>query len=137
MGLAGQWPKTASVSMPEGGLPDKPAILVLSCRIGPIENEVLAGIEEEGVPSVVDRPRGDQDANTLGRLAARRSSLSVGVGIDARGRVSVQHEKLAESLPALSSAGIADLKLARILGHNAARIVVGIPLRVNAESELN
>ncbi|MDV3127459.1 glycerol dehydratase reactivase beta/small subunit family protein [Mycobacterium sp. 21AC1] len=115
--------------MLEGGQPDKPAILVLSCRGGAVENEVLAGIEEEGVPCVVDRPRGDEDADTLGRLAAVRSSLSVGVGIDGHGRVSVHHEKLAESLPGLSSARPADLKLARMLGHNAARIVVGIPLR--------
>ena len=117
--------------MLEGGQPDKPAILVLSSSGGAIENELLAGIEEEGVPCVVERPRGDQDANTLGRVAADRSSLSVGVGIDNCGRISVQHQKLPQSPSGLATDGPADLKAARTLGHNAARIVVGIPLRTD------
>lgn len=115
--------------MLEGGQPDKPAILVLSCGSDPVETEVLAGIEEEGVPCVVERPGGNEDANTLGRLAAHRSSLSVGVGIDRAGRVSVQHEKLPDPCAGLFSGGQADPVTARNLGHNAARIVVGIPLR--------
>jgi hypothetical protein len=122
----------------EGGQPEKPAILVLSCVGGPVENEVLAGIEEEGVPSlverVVERSRQGADAVALARVAAGRSSLSVGVGIDADGRVCVQHDKLAESLPELSSSGAAEPTIARILGHNAARIVVGIPLRAERRS---
>ena len=117
--------------MLEGGQPNKPAILVLSRVTGPIENAVLAGIEEEGVPSVVERPSGNADATMLGRLAAGRSSLSVGVGIDDHGRVSVQHEKLADPPSGLSTVDTADLKSARTLGHNAARIVVGIPLRTD------
>ena len=120
--------------MLEGGQPDKPAILLLSSSGGAIENEVLAGIEEEGVPCVVERPRGDEDANTLGRVAAGRSSLSVGVGIDAHGRISVQHQKLPESPPGLATDGPASPEAARTLGHNAARIVVGIPLRTDASS---
>jgi Dehydratase medium subunit len=124
-------PKTTSASMLEGGQPDKPAILVLSSVTGPIENEVLAGIEEEGVPCLVERSSRPAAANTLARLAAARSSLSVGVGIDDHGRVCVQHEKLAEAPAGLSTVGAADLKSARILGHNAARIVVGIPLRTD------
>jgi hypothetical protein len=118
----------------EGGQAEKPAILVLSRIAGRIENEVLAGIEEEGVPAVVDRPRGDGDARALACRAAGRSSLSVGVGIDADGRVCVQHDKLAEPLPELCSAGAAEPATARILGHNAARIVVGIPLRTELVS---
>jgi hypothetical protein len=113
----------------EGSQPEKPAILVLSCGSESIENEVLAGIEEEGVPSVVERPGGVADAQTLARLAAGRSSLSVGVGIDDRGGVCVQHDKLAEPLPELTSPAAENPSAARVLGHNAARIVVGIPLR--------
>ena len=118
--------------MLEGGQPDKPAILVLSWSGGPIESELLAGIEEEGVPCVVERPRVDEDATTLGRVAAGRASLSVGVGIDVQGRISVQHQKLPESPPGLSTEEPASAKAARTLGHNAARIVVGIPLRTDA-----
>lgn len=115
--------------MLEGGQAEKPAILVLSSAAGRVEDEVLAGLEEEGVPSVVDRPRHDEDARALACRAAGRSSLSVGVGIDAKGRVCVQHDKLAEPLDELSTTDTADPTTARILGHNAARIVVGIPLR--------
>ena len=120
--------------MLEGGQPDKPAILVLSSRTGPVESAVLAGIEEEGVPSVVERPVNHDDADTLARLAAARSSLRVGVGIDSRGRVCVQHEKLVDPPAELSSQGPADLTAARALGHNAARLVVGIPLRTDEMS---
>ena len=129
--------------MLEGGQPDKPAILVLSSGADALEREVLAGIEEEGVPYVVERvvepaepvehvaerPTGGDDARGLAQLAAGRSSLSVGVGIDARGRVCVQHELLAEPPSGLFSSGTAERECARTLGHNAARIVVGIPLR--------
>jgi len=118
----------------EGGQPEKPAILVLSCVAGPVENEVLAGMEEEGVPSVVERPSAGPDATELARTAAGRSSLAVGVGIDADGRVCVQHDKLADPLPELAPPGPAGAATARILGHNAARIVVGIPLRTERSS---
>jgi propanediol dehydratase-reactivating factor small subunit len=125
--------------MLEGGQPDKPAILVISGGGEVIEREVLAGIEEEGVPYVVESPGGEdaaaagEDAHALARRAAGRSSLSVGVGIDDRGRVCVLHQKLADRLPGLSSPEGADRGLARVLGHNAARIVVGIPLRTDEE----
>ncbi|BBZ26938.1 pduH protein [Mycolicibacterium madagascariense] len=114
--------------MREGGQPDKPAILVLSCADGPVERAVLAGIEEEGVPAVVERPRRPVAAPELAVAAAGRSSLSVGVGIDADGGVCVQHDKLPAPLPELVSTGPADAAVARVLGHDAARIVVGIPL---------
>lgn len=120
--------------MLDGGQPEKPAILVLSCSAGPVENGVLAGIEEEGVPFVVERPPAGGDANTLGRLAAGRSSLNVGVGIDDEGRVSVRHQKLAEPPDGLFTDEPADPRSARTLGHNAARIVVGIPLRTRVSS---
>ena len=122
--------------MRDGGQPDKPSIRVLSHAAGPIEIEVLAGIEEEGVPALVERPGGagdpenGDDAAALAGTAAGRSSLSVGIGIDARGHVCVRHDKLVRALPELSSIGAADPATARRLGHNAARIVVGIPLRV-------
>lgn len=121
--------------MLDGGQPDKPAILLLSSLAGLIEDEVLAGMEEEGVPYIVERPAGAaDDAGALARLAAVRSSLSVGVGIDERGRVCVQHEKLGDPPAGLCTQGAADPVAARTLGHNAARIVVGIPLRMRGLS---
>jgi len=120
--------------MLDGGQPEKPAILVLSIAEGPLEKEVLAGIEEEGVPSVVDRPQDGREAVEMATLAAGRSSLSVGVGIDADGRICVQHDKLASPLDELVSSAGAGPDEARVLGHNAARMVVGIPLIIAGAS---
>ncbi|MDG4664035.1 glycerol dehydratase reactivase beta/small subunit family protein [Mycobacterium sp. 236(2023)] len=114
----------------EGGQPEPPAIQVRSAVNSDIEREVLAGIEEEGVPCIVVRPRNAASADDLAREAARRSSLDVGVGIDADGRISVAHEMLREPVPGLVSGGAATPSFARRAGHNAARIVVGIPLRL-------
>ncbi|MGB3482987.1 MAG: glycerol dehydratase reactivase beta/small subunit family protein [Mycobacterium sp.] len=120
--------------MLEGGQPEKPAILVFSQGSGQLESELLAGIEEEGVPSVVERPAGGGDALSLAVAAAGRSSLSVGVGIDSAGGVCVQHDKLPQPLTELTSAPGAEPAEVRILGHNAARIVVGVPLRTSEYS---
>ncbi|AQA06073.1 hypothetical protein BVC93_02640 [Mycobacterium sp. MS1601] len=103
-------------------------MLVISAHAGPLETEVLAGIEEEGVPFVVDRPRVLQGAVEMAVAAAGRSSLSVGVGIDADGRICVQHDKLVGPLEELCSDAHTHPTWARMFGHNAARIVVGIPL---------
>lgn len=116
--------------MLEGGQPEKPAILVLSTAESVTEVEVLAGIEEEGVPYVLERATGDQSAVDLARRAAQRSSLQVGVGADRAGRVAIMHAKLPESVAGLFSEDRATAAEARVAGHNAARIVVGIPLRV-------
>jgi len=116
--------------MLEGGQPVPPAILVLSCGGAHIVNAVLAGIEEEGVPAVLECRNHGPDSRALARSAADRSSLGVGVGIDQYGRVSVQHEKLADAPAGLYSGGPAEPAQARTLGHNAARIVVGVPLRL-------
>ena len=115
--------------MLEGGQPEKPAILVLSAADSAIEIEVLAGIEEEGVPYVLEPTTGDQSAVDLARRAAERSSLEVGVGADRTGRVAIMHAKLPESVAGLFSEAPATPVVARVAGHNAARIVVGIPLR--------
>ena len=115
--------------MREGGQPVPPAILVISCGAASVEHQVLAGVEEEGVPAVLEHRVGGAicgDAHALARAAAAGSSLGVGVGIDAHGGVSVAHDKLAGPTDGLfGGAGSA-----RTLGHNAARMVVGIPLRL-------
>lgn len=114
----------------EGGRSQRPAILVSSSGAAALVREVLAGIEEEGVP-YVELPVSDVDAGAatadLALRAARRSPLQVGVGIGPSGDVCVCHAKVAEpifELPAGSSGVVA-----RTLGHNAARMVVGLPLR--------
>jgi hypothetical protein len=118
--------------MLKGGQPEPPVIVVMCCGAGAVVNEVLAGIEEEGVPAVVEHRRDDQDAHALARLAAQVSTLEVGVGIDALGRISVAHQKVTGATPGLFSGAAAPAEVARALGHNAARIVVGVPLRAVA-----
>ncbi|WP_245234142.1 glycerol dehydratase reactivase beta/small subunit family protein [Mycobacterium sp. PS03-16] len=112
----------------EGGQPAKPAIVVLSAADGPVEHAVLAGIEEEGVPYTVQRVTDGRAAPELARDAAGRAPLGVGVGVDTRGGVCAHQDKLPAPVPGLMSDG-ADPDVARALGHNAARIVVGLPLK--------
>ncbi|MEX5635316.1 glycerol dehydratase reactivase beta/small subunit family protein [Parafrankia sp. FMc2] len=104
--------------------------------------EIHAGMEEEGVPFRTepahsdhsglghhdDHGRGDDhggEAATLAYAAARASALDVGVGVDAHGTICVHHAKLPPAAPALTGPASAG----RVLGHNAARLVVGLPLR--------
>ena len=111
--------------------PEPPVIVVLGAGAEAIRREVLAGIEEEGVPYRVDPPQPpdtDTSARDLAMRAAQRSPLQVGVGIGAGGDACVHHAQLAEYLSELAIVG-GDLGAARALGHNAARIVVGLPLK--------
>jgi hypothetical protein len=112
----------------DGGRPAKPTIVVLSAGCAPIERAVLAGIEEEGVPYTVDRITDRRPATELAPLAAARSPLGVGVGVDSVGRVCVHPDKLATVFAELISRP-GDPVPARALGHNAARIVIGLPLK--------
>lgn len=121
--------------MRDGGQPERPAVHVLSVAAGPVEREVLAGIEEEGVPFVLSRPAGDADADELASTAARVSSLDVGVGIDRHGRVHISHEMLTAPMSDLACDGAACAQAARLAGHNAARIVVGVPLRLSPPTD--
>lgn len=110
--------------------PGLPAIVAVSRGPDEMLREVLAGIEEEGVPySVSDAPTHDVDALALAYIAARLSRLAVGVGIDVDGRVCIHHAKRPATDPVAVSAGRGELPTARRFGHNAARIVAGIPLK--------
>ncbi|WP_234820509.1 glycerol dehydratase reactivase beta/small subunit family protein [Mycolicibacterium goodii] len=115
-----------------GGQPERPVIVVLAPVAGEgaaITRDVLAGIEEEGVPYTVVEAADDVSAPDLARRAAMRSPLQVGVGIGPSGGVCVHHDMLVDPLPELTSAGPPEPGTARMLGHNAARIVIGLPLK--------
>ncbi|GAA4203352.1 hypothetical protein GCM10022252_60880 [Streptosporangium oxazolinicum] len=100
--------------------------------------EIAAGLEEEGVPYRVEdgpaadtRDMADRDARELAFAAALESTLDVGVGLDAAGNICVHHAKLPPDAPAV--AGTASD--ARVMGHNAARLVVGVPFKQQAVRE--
>ncbi|GAA1313039.1 hypothetical protein Psi02_68780 [Planotetraspora silvatica] len=105
--------------------PNRPAVVVL-CRTGNRRclRELGAGMEEEGVPFRTGDGTGGS-AVELAFAAAQASDLDVGVGMDAAGNVCVHHAKLPPDMPALTGRA-AD---ARTMGHNAARLVVGIPFK--------
>lgn len=113
------------------GLPtEMPTIVVVSRGADDMLRAVFAGIEEEGVPhSVSEVPTDGVDALALAYFAARLSQLGVGVGIDEDGKVCIHHAKRPAADPVAVSAVPGDLLTARRLGHNAARVVVGAPLK--------
>jgi hypothetical protein len=114
--------------------------------------EITAGMEEEGVPcriESVSRPAenesyraeggpyraenglcptgnaADGGARGLAFAAAQASNLDVGIGVDAAGYICVHHAKLPPDAPAVAGPPSS----ARTMGHNAARLVVGIPFK--------
>lgn len=120
------------MSTGRGGQPQRPVIVVLAAGAEQTVRAVLAGIEEEGVPSVAesvaDSDRGAAAAH-LAMRAAAQSPLQVGVGIGGDASVSVCHAKLAD--PVFELAPGSATGAARTVGHNAARIVTGLPLKAH------
>lgn len=82
-------------------------------------------MEEEGVPArIVTVP--DGPAVSLAYAAAQASNLDVGVGIDSSGNISVHHAKMPHDEAALNGSP----STARVMGHNAARLVSGTPFKL-------
>ncbi|WP_371782762.1 glycerol dehydratase reactivase beta/small subunit family protein [Streptosporangium subroseum] len=67
----------------------------------------------------------DGGARELAFAAAQASNLDVGIGVDAAGYICVHHAKLPPDAPAVAGPPSS----ARTMGHNAARLVVGIPFK--------
>lgn len=86
--------------------------------------EVCAGLEEEGVPYLLQEENQLDTCIQLSAKAASHSPLQVGIGIDRFGNICVQHEKLEEDEPYLRG----ELKNSRKAGKNAARLVKGLSL---------
>lgn len=95
-----------------------------------IFNNVLYGIEEEGIPYTVDIA---QDAHVetrkLSYEASNKSNLGVGVGIAEDG-VSVHYEKLNQDETLFCVTSDSSLDKVRDIGSNAARIVKRMPFKM-------
>lgn len=99
--------------------------IVYSTDLNPKQIEgVCCGLEEEGVPFLLQGRCNQKNYIELGAEAASISPLQVGIGIDQDGKLCVHHEKLKQELPYLEDI----LQNGRRLGKNAARLVKGLPL---------
>lgn len=90
-------------------------------------NEVLLGIEEEGIPFII-RPQADSDVTHSAWQAARQSPLLVGIACDKETLV-VHYKNLPASAPLFTLTYRQNSLDRRSAGNNAARLVKGIPFR--------
>lgn len=99
--------------------------------------ELLAGLEEEGVPGQVhvipvsSKVQEPLFAVQLAYAAAKSSALEVGLGLDAQGAIALHHRRAEPNKPVFAAAGgSVDGLVARAFGSNAARLVKVQPLRL-------
>lgn len=115
-----------------GGQPEPPYVLVAGRADDALVRAALAGIEEEGVPSRVAAPQGVSE--TAARAAARAAPLEVGLAV-VDGTVCLTHAKYPDDDVVDTVVGASPVQ-ARRLGHNAARIVVSVPLRTGDSASI-
>ncbi|EGQ0034393.1 glycerol dehydratase reactivase beta/small subunit family protein [Escherichia albertii] len=90
-------------------------------------NEVLLGIEEEGIPFHIQQiPSGEVIDSAW--QAARQSPLLVGIACD-REKLIVHYKNLPTSAPLFTLMYQQDNHARRSIGNNAARLVKGIPFQ--------
>ena len=104
---------------------------------GPLFSELLRqrlaeGMEEEGVPYRFSEHTG-ADAVSLSSQAAHASTLEVGIGLDAEGNMAVHTRRLPADQPLFLAAWPHDTAALRRFGSHAARLVKGLPFRLNEQ----
>lgn len=99
---------------------------VATAESGAALRELRAGLEEEGVPCRLRVVEGD--AATIAWNAARASPVSVGLGLDAESAC-LHLPQLSPQSPLLRLPADHLPERLRALGHNAARLVKGAPLK--------
>lgn len=115
--------------------PERPAILVSLAREVDtrLYEWIAVGAEEEGIPCRLApaEEADDADVASLAYEAARNSRLGVGIGV-VPNRVAVheRHMPAAQPVVAPGVAGDHAERVCRLAGSNAARLVIGIPLRI-------
>jgi hypothetical protein len=118
------WRRSGKRPMP---LDDRPAVVLLLNTATAEAEAVAAGLEEEGIPFVLEYADEVSDLASAAHDAAVRSRL--GVGLAMQGLYACLHlKKLPPDRPFLRCT-VADIEEARLLGGDAARVVKGLPLR--------
>jgi len=110
---------------------EKPSIYIYySSEINDIStfNDVLFGIEEEGIPYEVKKQKG-LDSSMLSYRAAQDSRLAVGIGIHKSGKITLTFNKLKEEEPLFVTNLSSEENTLRNLGANAGRLVKGIAFK--------
>lgn len=92
--------------------------------------QVLAGLEEEGVPFRTDARGNVVEASAAAHEAAGRSPLGVGVAVTDAGAVALHYKDLPPDSPLFSAGPGLPVEQARILGTNAARLAKGVPFKL-------
>lgn len=90
-------------------------------------NDVLLGIEEEGIPFVLQTQTG-RDITHCAWQAAQQSPLLVGIACDTQSLV-VHYKNLPASAPLFTLTYRQNALDRRKAGNNAARLVKGVPFR--------
>jgi Dehydratase medium subunit len=119
--------------------PDRPAIHV---SLAPEADEsffkwISVGAEEEGIPCRLEPPDDADDETDVAALAyaaAQSSRLGVGVSV-ASGQVAVHERHMPAEKPVITTEVEENhaRQVCRSAGSNAARLVIGTPLRLDEE----
>ncbi|GAB6179576.1 hypothetical protein JCM14036_08950 [Desulfotomaculum defluvii] len=108
----------------------KPSIIICTVPFEGSETklrEIQAGIEEEGVPYLLQKSE-QSDRVDLAYQGANASQLGVGIGISPTG-ICIHYHKLPEDQPLFSLDGDGTPEEWRYFGYNAARLVKGLPFK--------
>ena len=105
-----------------------PAIVIFTTAgCADVWNDLLLGIEEEGIPFVIQESS-SADVIHNAWLAACQSPLLVGIGCS-REKLVVHYKNLPTSAPLFTLMHHQDSQAYRNTGNNAARLVKGVPFR--------
>lgn len=110
---------------------EKPSIFIYhspEIKDTSIFNDVLFGIEEEGIPYEIKKEK-ESDPFKLGYKAAQDSKLAVGIGIHLSGKIVLTFNKLKKQEALFISSLDAGENSLRNLGANAGRLVKGIAFK--------
>lgn len=96
-----------------------------------ILNEILAGIEEEGMKSRIVRILDTSDVGFIGKSAAMLSGSGISIGIQSKGTTLIHQKDLypLTNLELFPQAPLITLKMYRDIGKNAAKYAKGIAVK--------
>ncbi|NFO88527.1 glycerol dehydratase [Clostridium botulinum] len=92
-------------------------------------NEILWGLEEEGIPCNISSKEDSLSSEELSHIASQDSKLAVGIGIDKSGKITLTLNKLKKYEPLFTVSLNDEDKVLRALGANAGRLVKGIAFK--------